>query len=748
MFSPTAAKYRRLAPLALALTAASPVAAQDVASVTLSHKTVQLRVGQRTGVYATANDARGVVLVGQRFEWTTSDPGIVRVEVDREQPDLAYLVGAGEGLAQVQVRVGSRTDAVAVQVSAGAVAPAAPAAPAGPPAAVLRIEPSNVLLLPVETRPLSGVFLREDGTPGAPSALTWRSHNPAVATVTEDGRVVGQAEGRSVIEARSASGLVATAAVEVTATAIGFAAPGLALSPGAEAPAQVSVPAQGNRPLTGAAFTWRSSDDGVARVSPLGVVRAVAAGRATITAEGLGQSATLTVSVHRPVAQLQWLPRRDQGPVVVPLHGAVGFTVEALDAQGQAVPEAPMFWTVADTTLAAFDTAARRLHGRALGRTRLTLKGPGEGLDVVWDVQVIAGGVLVTPGRAGLGVRDTVRLAAQWSDDSGRALGPASDLTWTTTNANVASVTAAGLVTAVGAGGARIVAATAWGKADTVDVFVQGRVVFTSNRGGTPDLYAVDPEAPSVLQRLTDDLGVETMAGYSPDGANLVYVSNQGGAFDLWIANADGTSPRRLTETPAVETSPRWTPDGQAIVFAAQPAGARAQVWIVGVDGSGARPLTEGEATNFEPAVSPDGRTIAFTSTRDGNYEIYLMNLDGSEQHNVSRSPQKESHPAWFPGGQIAYIQERGEGARIMPIVVRHDLSVGQLTTLSPPDLAVTDFAVSGPGDILALEVSAIGQGGRFDRRLVFLPLSGGGPTEVPRRTPQEQLSSPSFRGR
>jgi TolB protein len=740
--------FRTALPLAVLMSAvALPAAAQDVASVTLSHKTVQLQVGQRAGVYATANNARGVVLVGQRFEWTTSDARIVRVEVDRDQPDLAYLIGAGEGLAQVQVRAGSRTDAAAVQVSRAEGAQHPP--PAGPPAAVLRIEPSNVLLLPVETRPLLAVFLREDGTPAGTTAVTWRSHNPAVVTVTEDGRLVGQADGRAVVEAGAASGLVATASVEVTSADLAFAPPTLALSPESEALAQVVVPAQGNRTLAGPAFSWRSSDENVARVSPLGLVHAVGAGRTTVTAEGLGRTATLPVSVHRTVVELQWLPRRDQGPVTVPLNGSVAFTVEALDAQGQVVSDALLLWSLRDTAIATFDTATRRLHGRAMGQTRLELKGPGPGLNVAWDVRVVAGGLRIAPKRVGLGPRDTLSIAASWTDDTGQRIGAAADLTWKTTNAAVALVTAAGDVTAVGPGRAQIVAATAWGSADTADLYVQGALLVTSNRGGSADLYAVDPGTPDSPLRLTSDPSVEAMGAYAPDGASIVYVSNREGAFDLYVANADGSSPRRLTQTPATEYTPRWTSDGATIVFAAQAAGARAaQIWTVGADGTGARLLTEGEATNFEPAISPDGGTIAFTSTRDGNYEIYLMAADGSQQRNVSRSPQKETHPAWFPDGRLAYVQEGTVGGRIIPVVVRHDLGTGEVTTITPPDLAVTDFAVSARGDVLALEVSALAADGRFDRRIVFFPLDGGPRVELPRQTPAEQLSSPSFRPR
>jgi Tol biopolymer transport system component len=280
-------------------------------------------------------------------------------------------------------------------------------------------------------------------------------------------------------------------------------------------------------------------------------------------------------------------------------------------------------------------------------------------------------------------------------------------------------------------------------------VFVQGAVLVTSNRGGSADLWAVDPLNPGSPLRLTTEPAVETMGAYSPDGSRIAYISNRDGAFELYVADADGSSPRRLTQSPATEFTPKWMPDGAHLVFAAQAPGARAaQIWVIGADGSGARALTEGEATNVEPAISPDGGTIAFTSTRDGNYEIYLMASDGTQPRNVSRSAQKESHPAWFPDGRLGYVQERTVGGRIVTVVVRHDLTAGQVTTLTPPDLAVTDFAVSGSGGLLALEVSALAADGRLDRRLVFLPLDGGARTELPRQSPTEQLSSPSFRPR
>ena len=63
-------------------------------------------------------------------------------------------------------------------------------------------------------------------------------------------------------------------------------------------------------------------------------------------------------------------------------------------------------------------------------------------------------------------------------------------------------------------------------------------------------------------------------------------------------------------------------------------------------DGSGQR----ADDTGAQPGWSPDGRTIAFMSVRDGTWEIYTMNVDGSGQRNLTRTPVgNESWFVWSP---------------------------------------------------------------------------------------------------
>tara|TARA_B100000686_G_scaffold62935_1_gene67541 strand:- start:827 stop:1174 length:348 start_codon:yes stop_codon:yes gene_type:complete len=67
-------------------------------------------------------------------------------------------------------------------------------------------------------------------------------------------------------------------------------------------------------------------------------------------------------------------------------------------------------------------------------------------------------------------------------------------------------------------------------------------------------------------------------------------------------------------------------------------------------DGSNKLQLTSNNSNNWDPTWSPDGKKIAFTSTRDGNWEIYIMNPDGSDQVNLTMSNStNEGNPAWSP---------------------------------------------------------------------------------------------------
>jgi len=100
----------------------------------------------------------------------------------------------------------------------------------------------------------------------------------------------------------------------------------------------------------------------------------------------------------------------------------------------------------------------------------------------------------------------------------------------------------------------------------------------------------------------------------------------------------------------AKDLYPFFSPDGQRLVLHSNRNGTY-QIFTMDVDGSNIAALTDTEAPNQTAVFSPDGKRIAFQSERDGNREIYVMDADGSNQVNITNHPLEDSHPKWSSDG-------------------------------------------------------------------------------------------------
>ena len=750
--------------IALACTVPGAAGAQSVAEVQVAPPSVTVRVGERSSLLATAFDRIGNVIPTVRIIWSSNNVGIAKVD------NNGTVTGVANGVAIIEARVGARRGQAAVQVTGGGPAPPPPAPPAAPPpaappgpdpfvgqpagsgpAAALRLEPGVVYLLPSENSRISPRALREDGSPAAPVVVTWTSLRADVASVDQSGNIVALAPGQGTIQATVAGGLTATAPVVVQQAefTVREGSP-LMLSPGEVDTLHVIVASQNNRTVNPLVLQWASSDQSVARVSLAGVVTANGPGKAILTVAGLLQSKSIDVAVHKVVDKLAVTPRAS-AEVQVPLTGTAKFKADALTADNTAVPEAPLRWSVADPTIASFDVQTGLLTGRAVGKTQLTVRGPGAGLAVTWNVSVIAGAVKFTQPRVGIGLNQRHTLRANYADDQGNVLGPASNLTWSSDNAQIATVGEDGTVSGVGYGHARITATGAGGKTTTADIYVVGEIVVASSRAfpNTPgkfQLYAVERSNLAQLTKLTPDTTSASDPAFSPDGSRIAFVSQRDGNAEIYVMNADGTGATRLTNDPQPDGRPGFTPDGQSVVFhSARPAG-KQQIWVVNVDGTGLTQLTR-DSVNSAPSVSPDGQTIAYVSQRNKDADIWLMARDGSNQRQFTRSPQqRESDPHFLRDGTLAYLVERREGNRTVQQVMRADLATGATTALTGTDLAIASFAIAPAGDLVALVVNAEPQNRRNPAYRVYIqPVSSATPVPLPTMG-TEQMITPTFR--
>ena len=129
--------------------------------------------------------------------------------------------------------------------------------------------------------------------------------------------------------------------------------------------------------------------------------------------------------------------------------------------------------------------------------------------------------------------------------------------------------------------------------------------------------------------------------------------------------NVDGSDVRQLTDASADHGLPSWSPDGRHIAFISD-RGGNFGVYVMNADGSDVRQLTDGSANDVLPRWSSDGRRIAcrsdchshsysvahFASDRDGNFEIYAMNADGSDLARLTDNSANDEVPSWSPDGR------------------------------------------------------------------------------------------------
>jgi dipeptidyl aminopeptidase/acylaminoacyl peptidase len=302
--------------------------------------------------------------------------------------------------------------------------------------------------------------------------------------------------------------------------------------------------------------------------------------------------------------------------------------------------------------------------------------------------------VTVTADRRLFEPGDTEPLRAIVADATGHPLEGRA-IIWTSSDTSVATVGAAGVVTAREAG-LVAVTATSEGRSGSVRLAVSDPPSADLLYHRANGIFVLGTRPGSIPTRVHASLVARRPAA-ATDGDRIAFaasmISPTGEAIDdIFIIDRIGTAPRRLTTAEGWDDMPAWSPilESRLIAYVHRDAVTpRDDIWVVRDDGTGARNLTAdlpAELMRGEPAWSPDGQWIAFTQSntspagRGGG--LWVMRANGSSKRQLTTNPGGgfDLHPSWSPDGQ--HIVFARDGLAIVTVVT------GVVVRLTLPGIA------------------------------------------------------------
>ena len=315
---------------------------------------------------------------------------------------------------------------------------------------------------------------------------------------------------------------------------------------GAQVPLQATAQNVDGKPVSGISIVWTVKDKDIASVSDAGVVTGLALGTTQVAANFGGKSGIAAITVSKtPVASVIVRPNH----IDASTGGKTQLTAVAYDGGQNPLTDRAILWSSSNTDVAAVD-----VNGlvTATGPGNASITATAEGKNDVATISVTqapVASVTVAPNPLSMSVGQSTGLTALVRDDAGNLL-TGRPVAWSSSNTGVASISSAGVVTAV-APGTTTITATSEGKSGSATITVTNFAVATVN---------VQPQGNSIIQgssvqlsaTLTDVNGApatDRAVSWSSSNTSVATVSSSGLVSGVAVGSV--RSPRRAKVRPA-----------------------------------------------------------------------------------------------------------------------------------------------------------------------------------------------------
>ena len=247
------------------------------------------------------------------------------------------------------------------------------------------------------------------------------------------------------------------------------------------------------------------------------------------------------------------------------------------------------------------------------------------------------------------------------------------------------------------ADGARLRAITSDGATSMSPTWLPDRTgfLYTSFKSGMSEICKVSFGPPIRRTKFADYAGLNNGGVVSPDGIRAAMVLSLTGNVELFVKNINSGKLTRLTRTKrANESSPDWSPDGSQIVYVSDASGAP-HIWIMDQQSKQGKRLVYGPSESVAPDWGPDGR-IAFCGRESGRYVISVV-TPGSSIRPVQISPTDGADyedPSWAPDARhIVATRTFGGKRKLVVLDTQGDAPVDLFISSVPGDWYLSDWA-------------------------------------------------------